>query len=133
MYPIARSGLNSDGVSAFGPEPMCAAWQTWQAASFCPLAWKWFRACPTNRTNRTARERANTLTKSSLVLCLPTISILRLPQCSLWTPGLFRSEHPCVLWNSSHKSVLLLYSGIVSLILESLKIYGTHHQGQRET
>ncbi len=42
-------------------------------------------------------DRANTLTKFSLVLCLPSIEILRLPQCSLWTPGLFYSEHPRVL------------------------------------
>ena len=44
-------------------------------------------------------ERANTLTTSRLVLCLPTISIFRLPRCSLWTPGLFRSEYPQALWN----------------------------------
>lgn len=45
-------------------------------------------------------ERANTLTKSSLVLCLPTISIVYATPVSRLTLELLRSEHPCVLRNS---------------------------------
>jgi hypothetical protein len=54
--------------------------------------------------DRAARVRANTLTKSRLVLWWPSISNFSLPRCSLWTPRLFRSEHPCVLRNSPKKA-----------------------------
>src|ERR1700688_4614795 len=95
-YPAARRGPNSDTVPAVGVEPRCAAWQTWQVASFCPLAWEWKRTWATKKTNKTAIESANTLTRLCLVLRLPTITVLRLSQRSLLTLGLFRSEQPAL-------------------------------------
>jgi hypothetical protein len=41
---------------------MWAAWQTWQAASFCPFACEWFNACATKSNDKIARQTADTLT-----------------------------------------------------------------------
>jgi len=40
MYPVMESGVNNDGATAAGAEPMCAAWHIWQVASLCPFSWE---------------------------------------------------------------------------------------------
>src|ERR1700688_115322 len=110
-YPAARRGPNSEVVPAVGAEPRCAAWQTWQVASFCPLAWEWKRTWAIEKTNTTAKESANTLTRLCLVLRSPTITVLRLPQRSLFrlhpastlTLGLFRSKQPRFTESTHHR------------------------------
>ena len=70
MYSTAKTGLDSNSTKVVGAEPRCAAWQTWQAASFSPSAWVCARVWASTERHNKARATANAVTKPGLAVFL---------------------------------------------------------------